>query len=222
MKYASSEQTREALINAAGELAAEHGFSSVSTRAIAQRAQENIGSIHYHFGGKEQLFEAVVRQVTGRGKAFTLHEAIEPYLGLLDTPTGQEGALRSMVRREIDILFDPEQPRWHTRIVYQLIQYKSPLQDILFDELMTPFTAAITSLLKRIKPSLEDDEIILHAALILSPIATHADYMPFFLEQLKTDRYDPEYLQKMEALIVRQTKLLLGLEPEQQQPSQAD
>ncbi|MCJ7600062.1 MAG: TetR/AcrR family transcriptional regulator, partial [Desulfobulbaceae bacterium] len=56
--YETSLKTREALINAAGELAAEVGFASVSTRAIAVLAKENAGSIHYHFGSKEKLFEA--------------------------------------------------------------------------------------------------------------------------------------------------------------------
>ena len=56
--YETSIKTKEALINAAGELAAEKGFASVSTRAIALRADENVGSIHYHFGSKEKLFEA--------------------------------------------------------------------------------------------------------------------------------------------------------------------
>ena len=48
-EYAISHLTREKLINAAGELAAQHGYRNVSMRAIAARAGENLGSIHYHF-----------------------------------------------------------------------------------------------------------------------------------------------------------------------------
>ena len=61
--YETSVKTREALISAAGQLAAQLGFASVSIRAIARHANENVGSIHYHFGSKEKLFEAVVRSV---------------------------------------------------------------------------------------------------------------------------------------------------------------
>jgi len=213
-KYASGEQTKQTLINATGELAAEMGFSNVSTRAVAQLANENIGSIHYHFGGKNQLFEATVREVTRRFNAYNISQAIEPFLDLLDTSAGQKGALRALVRREIDILFDPDKPRWHSRIVYQLMQYKSSLQEILLDELMNPIAQTFTSLLRKINPSLDENEAILHAALIISPISTHADFMPFFLEKLKTDRYSQEYLQKMENAIVLQTELLLGLTPD--------
>jgi AcrR family transcriptional regulator len=54
--YETSLKTREALINAAGELAAEVGFASVSTRAIAVLAKENAGSIHYSLRQQGKTF----------------------------------------------------------------------------------------------------------------------------------------------------------------------
>lgn len=68
-----AEQTREALIHAALRLFGEHGFDATSTRAIAAAAKANIGSIAYHFGGKEGLRAACaqyiadqISQVAGR------------------------------------------------------------------------------------------------------------------------------------------------------------
>lgn len=51
----SSEQTRKALVGAALRLFGEKGFDGTSTRDIAAAANANIGSIAYHFGGKEGL-----------------------------------------------------------------------------------------------------------------------------------------------------------------------
>lgn len=51
----SSEQTRRALVEAALRLFGEKGFEGTSTRDIAAAAKANIGSIAYHFGGKEGL-----------------------------------------------------------------------------------------------------------------------------------------------------------------------
>lgn len=51
----SSEQTRQALVDAALRLFGEKGFDGTSTRDIAALANANIGSIAYHFGGKEGL-----------------------------------------------------------------------------------------------------------------------------------------------------------------------
>lgn len=51
----SAEQTRQALIRAALKLFGAKGFDGTSTREIAAEARANIGSIAYHFGGKEGL-----------------------------------------------------------------------------------------------------------------------------------------------------------------------
>jgi AcrR family transcriptional regulator len=51
----TAEQTRSALILAALRLFGQMGFEGTSTRDIAAAAKANIGSIAYHFGGKEGL-----------------------------------------------------------------------------------------------------------------------------------------------------------------------
>ncbi|GAA5542575.1 hypothetical protein Brsp02_03205 [Brucella sp. NBRC 113783] len=50
-----SDQTRMALIHAALRLFGSKGYDATSTREIAGFAKANIGSIAYHFGGKEGL-----------------------------------------------------------------------------------------------------------------------------------------------------------------------
>jgi AcrR family transcriptional regulator len=50
-----ADQTRAALIRAALKLFGSQGFEGTSTREIAALAKANIGSIAYHFGGKEGL-----------------------------------------------------------------------------------------------------------------------------------------------------------------------
>src|SRR6185295_619338 len=51
--------TREALLDAAEGLFAEHGIQASSLRAITQRAGANLAAVHYHFGSKEGLVRAV-------------------------------------------------------------------------------------------------------------------------------------------------------------------
>lgn len=50
-----ADMTRAALVQAALKLFGRQGFDGTSTRQIAAEAQANIGSIAYHFGGKEGL-----------------------------------------------------------------------------------------------------------------------------------------------------------------------
>jgi AcrR family transcriptional regulator len=209
--YETSIKTKEALINAAGELAAEKGFASVSTRAIALRADENVGSIHYHFGSKEKLFEAVVRTVVQVWKANPISAQINRH----DTvaPGGQAQAIRAIVHRNITLLFGRESPRWHCRVIFQVMQSKGPLSEIFQTEIIRPSHSAITALLQRIDPAISDREAFLRILIMNTPIFFHADNMGFILDSLHEKRYSADYLQNLEDLIVRQTQLLLGLPP---------
>ena len=57
------EKTREALIEAAGELAAERGWANVAARDVCDLAGVNCASVNYWFGGREQLYEAVLSRI---------------------------------------------------------------------------------------------------------------------------------------------------------------
>ncbi|MGN6535312.1 MAG: CerR family C-terminal domain-containing protein [Mesorhizobium sp.] len=58
-----AEMTRMALIRAALKLFGQQGYDGTSTRQIAAAAKANIGSIAYHFGGKEGLRAAVADHI---------------------------------------------------------------------------------------------------------------------------------------------------------------
>ena len=58
-----ADQTRAALIRAALRLFGRQGFEGTSTREIAALAKANIGSIAYHFGGKEGLRAACANYI---------------------------------------------------------------------------------------------------------------------------------------------------------------
>src|SRR5690606_17858591 len=66
---ASSEKTRDALVQAGLALFGEKGFAATSTREIAARAKANIGSIAYHFGGKEALRDACAAYIVASMRA---------------------------------------------------------------------------------------------------------------------------------------------------------
>lgn len=58
----ATSQTRERLIEAAGQLFAEHGFKKVTVREIVALAHANVAAVNYHFGDKLGLYREVVEE----------------------------------------------------------------------------------------------------------------------------------------------------------------
>ncbi len=52
--------TRTAIMDAAERLMAEHGVTGISIRAILADAGANTAALHYHFGSRDQLVEAIL------------------------------------------------------------------------------------------------------------------------------------------------------------------
>ena len=57
---ARSLASRQAVIDAVIELISNHGFSSATTANIAKQAGVTWGVLQYHFGGKREIFQAVL------------------------------------------------------------------------------------------------------------------------------------------------------------------
>jgi len=79
-KAGQREATTAALVGAARELFAERGYANVGTEEIVQHAGVTRGALYHHFrGGKEELFRAVVVQLSAEtaGKVRAVARSIE-------------------------------------------------------------------------------------------------------------------------------------------------
>lgn len=96
--------TAAALIQAARELFALHGYDAASVRAITARAAANLGAITYHFGSKEALYEAVIESAMG--------PSYERLLGVAETDEPPLERLEAVVRAFFAFLYEsPDLPR---------------------------------------------------------------------------------------------------------------
>ncbi|TIO04764.1 CerR family C-terminal domain-containing protein [Mesorhizobium sp.] len=82
-----ADMTRAALVRAALKLFGRQGFDGTSTREIAAEAKANIGSIAYHFGGKEGLRAAAADYIVD-----TIQTIAGQAIGNLQAPDDPDAA----------------------------------------------------------------------------------------------------------------------------------
>ncbi|MEJ2313445.1 MAG: TetR/AcrR family transcriptional regulator [Nitrospirota bacterium] len=63
MERTEAKPTRRKLIDSARKLFLERGYEGVSIRDVTEAAGANVASINYHFGGKENLYREVFREL---------------------------------------------------------------------------------------------------------------------------------------------------------------
>lgn len=63
MKITNREQAKERIITAATKLFAHKNFEAVSIREICKEAEINISMISYYFGGKQELYNAIIENL---------------------------------------------------------------------------------------------------------------------------------------------------------------
>jgi AcrR family transcriptional regulator len=112
--------TKERLLNAAGEIFAEKGFHATSVREICEKAEANLASVNYHFGSKENLYEAVVHH--------TFDSAMEKYPPDLaeESRRSPEERLFGFVHRFLLRVLDRDRPDWHVKVLQHEHAMPSP------------------------------------------------------------------------------------------------
>jgi AcrR family transcriptional regulator len=103
--------TRQRLLEAAGEVFAAHGFHHATIREICKRAGANVAAVNYHFRDKETLYSEVL--------AWCAKVATERYplgAGLREDATPRE-RLRAFIRNYMDRLLAEGRPAWHGRLI---------------------------------------------------------------------------------------------------------
>jgi AcrR family transcriptional regulator len=126
------EETRQQLLEAAGDVFAEVGFHHATVREICRRAGANIAAVNYHFGDKEALYIEALRE--------SQHRAFEKYPPLLgvsaDAPP--EDRLRAFVRSFLLRLFDSGPvTRFGRMMSHELVEPTDAL-DLLLKERIRP------------------------------------------------------------------------------------
>lgn len=138
------ERTKLRLLEAAGELFAEHGFENTSIRAICKRAQANVASVNYHFGGKLQLYQAAISYWIK-----VASDRFPPQMGIQknDPPRKQ---LHAFVRGYLLRLFSAGKPAWHAKLVAREMNHPTGAWQAVVESILRPQMQLMESIVSRV------------------------------------------------------------------------
>ena len=151
-KASEHPETRQRLLDTAGEVFAEQGFRNATVRNICRRADANVAAVNYHFGGKEGLYLEVLR--FAHGCAFAKYP---PGMGL-EPGAPPKQRLHAFVRSFLLRVLDKGQPAWHGKLMVREIADPTGALDTIVRDGIRPHFAMLKGVVSDLLgPKLADD-----------------------------------------------------------------
>ena len=151
--------TKGLILDVAERMFAENGVHAVSLRTIIAEAGVNLAAVHYHFGSKDALVEAVFERRVGpvnEARIEWLDRAEAEYDG---APPVEE-VLRALVTPAVHLAMDPERGQTFMktcgRFYTEASEHLQPIFDRLFSKVIERFIAAF----QRACPELPATELL--------------------------------------------------------------
>lgn len=147
-------ETKGKILDSAQRLIGDQGYSATSVRHIIADAGVNLAAIHYHFGSKEDLLDAVIDR-----KAGAVNEA---RLMLLNRVEAEAGSGPPSVRKVLEAWFVPmaeaaDQDPSFVRLMGRLMA-EGMLQAVV-EKHFKHLAERISAVLRRALPHLPDEEL---------------------------------------------------------------
>jgi AcrR family transcriptional regulator len=121
--------TRARLLDAAGQVFAEHGFKAATVREICARAGVNIALVNYHFGDKAELYAEVLKHSLG---------STAPEVRALESSLPPVEAFREAVLATARRILRPGRPNWHFQLLtHEMAQPTAALSEVI-EQTMLP------------------------------------------------------------------------------------
>jgi AcrR family transcriptional regulator len=123
--------TRQQLLDVAGQVFAERGFADATSKEICARAKTNMAAVNYHFGSRDQLYEAVL--VEAHHHLVTL-EAMQEVAAMALAPRDK---LRLVLTRIVQRVAAPD-AHWGPTVVIRELLSPTPFAPALVNKAIAP------------------------------------------------------------------------------------
>ena len=128
-------ETRARIIQCAGQLIAQQGYAKTTSKSICQLAQVNMAAVNYHFGSRDGLYIAVLKEV---------HSALlslDSLQALAAAPLTAEEKIECFLDKYILIAAD--EADWHLQVWARELLNPSPFIGQIIDEEAKPKLAVL-------------------------------------------------------------------------------
>ena len=144
-------QTRQQLLEAAGEVFAERGFRSATVREICLRAKANIAAVNYHFGDKEALYLEVFR--------YSRQKELERFPQLRkDAKLPPEKQLHAFILSLLQRVFDKGDASWHGLLMLREMTEPTAALDFVVAEKIRPMAEQLSEIVAELLGCRVNDE----------------------------------------------------------------
>lgn len=134
------DETRMRLLDAAGEVFSSKGYQAATVREITKLAKANLAAIHYHFGSKDRLYQAVLEHAHREaGRRFP------PDLGLLPGADAK-ARLYAYVRALLLRLEDKGRHAWLSRLMAREMAEPSQNLTLVVERCLSPASQVLRSI----------------------------------------------------------------------------
>ncbi len=207
--------SKSKLLSSAFEEFAKNGFLGASTRDIAAKANINISSILYYFGGKKGIYTAALKKIVDTVNNLT-GEYTSRYQEVIERKDKTEAAafLKEMMQKFVSIVCSKEISDNVKKIF--LSEYSSPSDEfnILYSELIRPVhdrMANLLNLASNNKISLRD--CYFYIIMLFSQVFVFASREEFICKLMDWNGYDKKSEKRLSDYIDAQIDFILSSFP---------
>lgn len=199
-----SGSTRERLLQAALEVFAQQGYRAATIREICGRAEANVAAVHYHFGDKRKLYEAIY------GHLFdTLRER---RTAVLPPEAAAEERLRIHIKTLFEEIFccadDSERSVQLSSLYLNEMARPTEVLDRIVTEHLEPDARALYAIVAELLETSPDDPLVIDCSVsVIGQVLYYYHAMPIF------SRLHPEHPpihQRLDALVEQVWSFSLG------------
>ncbi len=201
--HAQTEDVRTRLLETAGEIFAERGFSAAKVRDICKAAEANVASVNYYFGDKMGLYIETVKHA---------HAA-----NFSDPPpqwpsgTAAEIKLRGFIRGMLMHLLNPTRPAWNAKLMMREMAEPTDACKQITEQYIRPMFCVLISILRELLPAdVTDDKLHMTAFSVVGQCVFYRVQEPVARELVGEEAYASYAVDQIAAHIAGFTLAALG------------